>query len=103
MSVMSGNRENFEREVMQSEKTVLLDFWADWCGPCKMVAPVIEEIANACPEVKVVKVNVDEEQELAAQFGIMSIPTLVVMKNGTVVNKAVGAMPKREIMSLLKK
>ncbi len=92
---------NFESEVMQSDKTVLLDFWAPWCGPCRMVSPVLEEIANERTDIKVGKVNVDEESELAGRFGVMSIPTLVVMKGGRVVNKSVGAQPKQQILALL--
>lgn len=86
---------------MNSDKKVLIDFWASWCGPCRMVSPVIEEIATERPDIKVCKVNVDEEQELAAAFQVMSIPALVVMENGKVVNQAVGARPKAQILSLL--
>lgn len=86
---------------MNSNKKVLIDFWASWCGPCRMVSPVIEEIATERPDIKVCKVNVDEEQELAAAFQVMSIPALVVMENGKVVNQAVGARPKAQILSLL--
>ena len=85
----------------RSEKTVLLDFWASWCGPCRMVAPILEEIAQEHPEIRVGKINVDEEPELARQFAIMSIPTLVVMKNGEIVNKSVGARPKNQILAML--
>lgn len=86
---------------MNSDKKVLIDFWASWCGPCRMVSPVIEEIAAERTDIKVCKVNVDEEQELAAAFQVMSIPALVVMENGKVVNQAVGARPKAQILSLL--
>ena len=92
---------NFEEMVLNSPKPVLLDFWATWCGPCRMVAPVVEEIAAEREDILVGKVNVDEEMELAVKFGIVSIPTLVVMKNGEIANKAVGFMPKADILNLL--
>ena len=95
------NAKNFNEEVMNSDKPVLLDFWAAWCGPCRMVGPVVEEIAEERDDIKVGKVNVDEEQELAAQFGVMSIPTLVVIKDGKVVNQVVGARPKASILAML--
>lgn len=101
MSAIAINRENFQNEVMNAQKPVLLDFWAPWCGPCRMVSPVVEEIAQERSDIKVGKVNVDEEPELASQFGVMSIPMLVVMKNGRIVNQAVGARPKSAILSLL--
>lgn len=101
MSVLTITKDNFQKEVLESEKTVLLDFWASWCGPCRMVSPVIEELAEEKPGVKVGKVNVDEQQELAAKFGVMSIPTLVVMKNGKIVNQSVGARPKAQIAAML--
>ena len=100
--VKDMNKENFQEEVVQSDKPVLVDFWASWCGPCRMVSPIVDEIAQERPDVKVVKVNVDQEQELALQFGVMSIPTLVVMKDGKVVNQAVGVRPKEQILDLLK-
>ena len=93
---------NFNTEVLQSSKPVLIDFYANWCMPCKMLAPVIEEIANEVQDVKICKVNVDEQAELAQQFQIMSIPTLVVMKNGKIVNKSMGARPKRDILNMLR-
>ena len=102
MLVKDMNKENFQEEVVQSDKPVLVDFWASWCGPCRMVSPIVDEIAQERPDVKVVKVNVDQEQELALQFGDMSIPTLVVMKDGKVVNQAVGVRPKEQILDLLK-
>lgn len=101
MSALNINKNNFVEEVMNSEKPVLVDFWASWCGPCRMVIPVVEKIAEEYPEYKVVKVNVDEEQELAAQFGVMSIPTLMVVKNGEVVSKSVGAKNKQQILAML--
>ena len=101
MSAININKANFQEEVLNSEKPVLLDFWAPWCGPCRMVAPIVEEIAAEREDIKVGKVNVDEEQELAMQFGVISIPTLVVVKNGEVVNQAVGARPKNQILALL--
>lgn len=101
MSVMNINENNFQTEVLNSGKTVLLDFWAPWCGPCRMVGPLVEEIAAERPDIKVGKVNVDEQPDLAGQFGVMSIPTLVVMKDGRIVNQAVGARPKSQILTLL--
>ncbi|SEH26860.1 thioredoxin [Selenomonas sp. KH1T6] len=92
---------NFAEEVLQAKGTVLLDFWAEWCGPCRMLSPIIDEVAASHPEVKVGKVNVDEQQALAQQFNIMSIPTLVVFKDGKKVNEAVGLMPKEQVESLL--
>jgi len=101
MSVLNITKENFQQEVVRSEKPVLLDFWASWCGPCRMVSPVVDEIADERPDVKVGKINVDEQQELAAAFQVLSIPTLVVMKDGKVVSQAVGAQPKGQILSML--
>ena len=101
MKAINITSENFQKEVMESDKTVLLDFWASWCGPCRMVSPVVDEIAEETPAVKVGKVNVDEQGELASAFGVMSIPTLVVMKNGKVVNRATGARPKKQIAAML--
>ena len=101
MSAVNINLNNFSQEVLNSDKPVLLDFWAPWCGPCRMVVPMVEQIAAERPDVKVGKINIDEEFELARQFGISSIPTLVVMKNGQVVRQATGARPKDQILALL--
>ncbi len=101
MSALKITMENFQEIVLNSDKPVLLDFWADWCGPCRMVLPIIEEIAKERPDITVGKVNVDDEQELAAMFKIMTIPTLVVMKDGKVVNQSSGAKPKSQILALL--
>lgn len=100
MSVLKVTKDNFN-EVKNSDKTVLLDFYADWCGPCRMVGPIIDEIAGECPDILVGKINVDEQQELASAFSVMSIPTLVVMRNGEVVAKSMGAKPKAAIMALI--
>ena len=100
MSVISVNKENFHKEVMLSEKPVLVDFWAPWCGPCRMVAPLVDEIAEERDDIKVCKINVDEEMELAGQFRVYSIPTLAVMKDGQMVHQAVGARPKHQILGM---
>lgn len=102
MSVLKITKHNFEKEVLHSDKPVLLDFWASWCGPCKMVAPIIDEVAEETKEaVKVGKINIDEEGELAAAFSIMSIPTLLVIKDGKVAGSSIGVKPKKAIMSLI--
>ena len=101
MSAINISKDNFQSEVMNSEKKVLLDFWAPWCGPCRMVVPMVDEIARERPDIKVGKINVDEQPELAQQFGIMSIPTLMVMEQGKIVNQAGGARPKKAILGML--
>ena len=101
MSAVNIDLKNFRQEVLESEKPVLLDFWATWCGPCRMVVPMVEAIAEERPDIKVGKVNIDEEFELARQFGVMTIPTLVVLKNGQVVRQVSGARPKQQILELL--
>ena len=101
MSAIPINKNNFSDEVIHSDRPVLLDFWAPWCGPCRMVVPIIEEIANERSDIKVCKVNVDEQPELASRFKVMSIPTLVVMKDGKIVNQAMGARPKSAILAML--
>ena len=102
MSAIKITAENYENEGLNSDKPVLLDFWAAWCGPCKMVSPLVDEIALENADIKVGKINVDEQPELAAKFGVMSIPTLVVMENGKEVNRSIGAMPKASILKLVK-
>lgn len=100
MSVFNVNNENFD-SVKNSEKTVLIDFYADWCGPCRMVSPIVDQIAQENPQYLIAKVNVDDQPELAKAFGVVSIPTLIVMKNGEVVDKAIGAKPKAQILEML--
>lgn len=101
MSAINITMKNFEEEVLKSEKPVLIDFWASWCGPCRMMSPIVDDIALERPDVKVCKVNVDDEQELASMFKIMSIPTIVFMKDGKVVDQSVGAKPKSELLKML--
>ena len=101
MSAMKIHRDNFEKEVLDTSKPVILDFWAPWCAPCRMLSPTIEEIAKERPDIRVGKVNVDEEVELAHRYRIFSIPTVLVLKDGKVVNQAVGARPKEAILGLL--
>ena len=101
MSVHTITKENFDALVLQSGNPVLVDFWAPWCGPCRMVSPIVDEIAGERPDITVGKVNVDEQPELAMQFGVMSIPTLLVFKDGQLSQKAVGARPKEDLLKLL--
>ncbi len=101
MAAINVNRENFQEMVMESDRKVLLDFWAPWCGPCRMVVPIVEQIAEERPDIRVCKINVDEEMELASDFRIMSIPTLMVMDQGKVVSKAAGARSKAGILDML--
>lgn len=101
MAVITITAENFESEVLHSTGTVLLDFWASWCGPCRMLSPIVDEVAEERPDIKVGKVNVDEQPALASQFGVMSIPTLLVFKDGMLVNQTVGARPKSGVLALL--
>ena len=102
MSVRTVTQENMQAEVMNSRQTVLLDFWAPWCGPCRILSPVVDQIADERPDLKVVKVNIDQAPELAQEFGIMSIPTLVVVKDGREVRRAVGVQPKAAILEMIK-
>ena len=101
MSTLKITRENYKEEILKESKTVLLDFWATWCTPCKMISPIIDEIASENTDIKVGKVNIDEQPELASAFGVMSIPTLVVMKDGKIVKSIVGARPKASILGML--
>ncbi len=103
MSVLEITNDNFDKEVLQSDKPVLLDFWASWCGPCKMLSPVVDEIAGETSSVKVGKVNVDEQPELAQKYGIMSIPTLVLIKDKKIADTSVGVVPKQQILGMIEK
>lgn len=102
MEVSKINSQDFEKEVLQSEKPVLVDFFADWCGPCKMLSPIVDEVASENSDIKVVKVNIDESQDLAMKYQVMSIPTLVVIKEGKEINRSVGLIDKSEVISLIK-
>lgn len=102
MAVLKVSGENFEREVLQANQTVLVDFFANWCGPCKMLSPIVDEVANEVNNVKVCKVNIDEARDLASKYEIMSIPTLLVFKNGSVVNTSLGLVSKQKILDLIK-
>ena len=101
MAALKITKENFRTEVLEAKETVLVDFWASWCGPCKMIGPIIDQIADERSDIKVCKINVDEEQELAVQFKVMSIPTLLGFKEGKVVNQSLGAKPKAAILAML--
>lgn len=101
MSVINVNLSNFDDEVLKSDKPVLVDFWAPWCGPCRMVVPIVEEIASEHSEIKVVKINIDEQPELAIRFQVMSIPTLMVFKNGEITNQSLGAKSKSQILEMI--
>ncbi len=101
MAVLHLTKENFESEVKQSAQPVFVDFWASWCGPCQMVAPVVEELASQMPDVKFAKVNVDEQQELAQQFNVMSIPTMILFKDGKIANTTIGAQPKEALVQFI--
>lgn len=101
MAVVKLTAENFEKEVLQSEKPVLVDFYAEWCGPCQMMGPVVEEISNEVNDAKVCKINIDEQMSIAQKYGVMSIPTFIVFKNGDVADKKMGAMPKSAVLSML--
>ena len=102
MEVLEVTSKNFEQEVLKSEKTVLIDFYADWCGPCKMLSPIVEQVAQENKDIKVVKINIDQEQDIAIKYEIMSIPTLVVIKNGNETNRSVGLIGKSDILELVK-
>ena len=101
MAIVTLTKANFEAEAVNSDKPVLIDFWASWCGPCRMLSPVVDEVADERADIKVGKVNVDEEPELASKFGVMSIPTLVVLMNGQVRNQSVGVIPKEKIIAMI--
>lgn len=101
MSVINVTKADFQKEVTESEKIVLLDFWAPWCGPCRMLGPIVESIGEEYPDVKVCKVNVDEEGELAQQFGVMSIPAVFVLEKGEIINQSVGVKPKQQLLEML--
>lgn len=101
MSVIAVTNETFEQEVLRSDVPVIVDFWATWCGPCRMLAPILDQVASERPDVKIAKINVDEQMELASRFGIVSIPTLIVFKDGQPVNKSMGVKPKADILAML--
>jgi len=101
MKVLHVNKDNFHKEVLSSEKPVLLDFFASWCGPCRMVGPILDEIAEEREDIKVCKVDIDEQPELASRYRIMSVPTLMVLKNGNIVDQSIGARPKHQILAMV--
>ena len=101
MAVVNVTKDNFEKEILKAEQTVLVDFWAGWCGPCKMFGPIVDQVAQEHPEIKVCKIDIDEQTELAVQYKVMNIPTLLVFKNGEVSNQSVGVISKSEILELL--
>lgn len=101
MAVVNVTKDNFEEEILKAEQTVLVDFWAGWCGPCKMLGPIVDQVAQEHPEIKVCKIDIDEQTELAVQYKVMNIPTLLVFKNGEVANQSVGVISKSEILELL--
>lgn len=101
MSVIQITKSNFDEEVLKSDRPVLLDFWASWCTPCSMLSPVVDEVANETPSIKVGKINIDEEEDLASRFNVMSIPTLVYIKDGNVINTIVGVVPKTSILQMV--
>lgn len=101
MSVIAVTNETFEQEVLRPDVPVIVDFWASWCGPCRMLAPILDQVASERPDVKIAKINVDEQMELASRFGIVSIPTLIVFKDGQPVNKSMGVKPKADILAML--
>lgn len=102
MEIMKVTSENFEKEVLNSEKPVVIDFYADWCGPCKMYAPIVESVATENEDIKVVKINIDNAQDIAAQYNVMSIPTTIIIKNGEEVDRAVGMISKSELLDMMK-
>ena len=101
MAVLTITKDNFQKDVLENEKTVLVDFWATWCGPCRMLSPIVDQVAEERTDIQVGKVNVDEQPELASQFRVMSITTLIVFKGGKAVNQSVGAVPKERVLALL--
>lgn len=101
MSILKITNSNFEQEILKSDKTVLLDFWADWCGPCRMISPIIDDLANEATNAKICKINVDEEPELASRFNVMTIPTLAIIKDGKELQRSIGVKSKKELLEML--